>query len=328
MSRLVHHFLLVVIIIISGCTQPRNTNLQSESEPVEPGSYNLTGNIKISGAFALSPLARSLADGYSKLNPGVTFEIEATGTGAGLDALIDRSIDIAMVSRPLTDEELGEGLFAVPVAKDAVVLIANRENPYLGKLLESGLDPKSLAALYTGDGDMTWGDLVGTISSEKVDLYTRADLSGAADLWAGFLFKSREDLKGSPVIGDTAMIEMVQKDKFALGYCNLNYAYSNVTRERVGGIQVIPLDLDYDRKISSTDQPYETLDKIHRAIYLGLYPHGLCRKLSFVTYGRTEDKLVLDFLMWSLTEGQQFVSPSGYCEFNNSEKKVSLELLK
>jgi len=308
--------------------QPRNTNMQSESEPVEPGSYNLTGNIRISGAFALTPLARSLADGYSKMNPGVAFEIEATGTGAGLDATSDGAIHIAMVSRSLTDEERAEGYYSVPVAKDAVVLIANRDNPYLGKLLESGLDPKTLATLFTGEKDMTWGELVMTTSSEKVNLFTRGDESGAADLWAGFLFKTRADLKGSPVTGDAAMIEMVQKDKFALGYCNLTYAYNNVTRERVAGIQVIPIDLDYDRKISSTDQPYETIDKIHRAIYLGLYPHELCRKLCFVTRGKTEDKLVLDFLRWSLTGGQQFVSPTGYCEFNNAEKKVSLELLK
>lgn len=327
MVRFLRYFLFVVIIIISCCT-PRNTQEQPESDPALPGSYNLTGNIKISGAFALSPLARSLAEGYSKLNPGVTFGIEATGTGAGLDAYSNGSIHIAMVSRPLTDEERSEGYFSVPVAKDAVVLIANRENPYLSKLLERGLDPKTLAVLFTGEVEMTWGELVGVTSSEKVNLLTRSDVSGAADLWAGFLFKTRDDLRGSPVIGDTAMIDRVQKDKFALGYCNLTYAYNNITRERADGIQVIPIDLDYDSKISSTDQPYETLDKIHRAIYLGLYPHELCRKLCFVTKGKPEDKLVTDFLRWSLTAGQEVVEPTGYCEFNNAEKTVALELLK
>ena len=310
MVKQFRYFLFVVIIIISGCT-PRNTQEQPSGEQISPGTYNLSGKIKLSGAFALSPLARSLADGYSALNPGVTFEIEATGTGAGLDASSNGAIHIAMVSRPLTDEERAEGLFAVPVAKDAVVLIANRANPYLSTLLERGIDPKTLSTLFTGENEMTWGELMGTTTSEKVKLYTRADVSGAADLWAAFLFKNREDLKGLPVVGDSGMIDRVQGDKFAMGYCNLTYAYDKVSRERVEGIQVVPIDLDYDRKISNSDQPYETLDKIHRAIYLGLYPHELCRKLCFVTKGKPEDKLVLDFLQWSLTEGQEFVKPSG-----------------
>ena len=326
MDQHFRYFLFVVIIIISGCT-PRNSKEQPSGEQISPGSYNLSGKIKLSGAFALSPLARSLADGYSALNPGVTFEIEATGTGAGLDASSNGAIHIAMVSRPLTDEERAGGLFSLPVAKDAVVIIVNRANPYLSTLLERGIDPKTLTNLYAGEKEMTWGELMGTTASEKVGLYTRADVSGAADLWAAFLFKTRDGLRGLPVVGDSGMITSVQSDKFAIGYCNLNYAYDNVSRERVEGIQVVPIDLDYDRKISSTDQPYETLDKIHRSIYLGLYPHELCRKLCFVTRGKPEDKLVLDFLQWSLTDGQKFVEPSGYCAFNNAEKKVALEML-
>ncbi|MBM3420806.1 MAG: hypothetical protein FJY11_06705 [Bacteroidetes bacterium] len=89
----------------------------------------------------------------------------------------------------------------------------------------------------------------------------------------------------------------------------------------------MPIDLDFDRKVSSTDQPYETLEKIHRSIYLGLYPHSLCRKLCLVSNGKPDDPLLFDFLRWSFTEGQVYVSPTGYCEFNNAEKKLSIGLL-
>lgn len=326
MGHFSRYFLFVVIFIISGCT-PRNTKVQPVGEGQIPGSYNLKGKIVISGAYALTPLARSLAEGYSKLNPGVMFEIEATGTGAGLEAGSNGAVHIAMVSRPLTDEEMATGLFAVPVAKDAVVLIANPENPYLPTILEKGFDPGVLSKLYKGDGQMTWGELLGADYTEPANLYSRSDISGAAALWAGFLNTTQSGLKGMPASGDTGMLRMIRNDKFSLGYCNLVYAYDNATRAKAEGVQVVPIDLDYDKKITTTDDPYGTLDKLHRAIYLGLYPHGLCRKLSFVTMGVPKDELILDFLRWSLTEGQALVSPSGYCEFNGSEKKVSLELL-
>jgi phosphate transport system substrate-binding protein len=318
---------LIVVVFIITCCVPRTPQQQAGADMAKPGSYNLSGKIEISGAFALSPLARALADGYKENNPGVGFEISTTGTGAGLEAFTNGTIHLAMVSRPLTDEERSAGLFPVPVAKDAVVLIVNRENPFLGKILERGIDPKTLALLFTGETPMTWGDLMETSAKDAVNIYTRGDVSGAASLWAGFLYASQEELKGTRVEGDAEMIQKVQSDKFAIGYCNLNYAYDNVTRERKENIQVVPIDLDFKRKISSIDQPYETLEKIHRAIYLGLYPHALCRKLCFVSDGRPENPLLLDFLRWSLTEGQKFVSPTGYCEFNNAEKKVALEIL-
>jgi len=326
MTKIFTCSLIVVIYIISGCA-PRTSQEQSAGEAKLPGSYNLKGKISISGAYALSPLARALADGYAAKNPGVEFEIATIGTGAGLEAFSNGGIHLAMVSRPLTDDERSEGLFPVPIAKDAVVLIINRENPYMQKILERGLDPKTLALLFTGDKPMTWGELMGTSNGNRVNIYTRGDVSGAASLWASFLYGTQDDLNGTKVVGDAEMVQKIQADKFAIGYCNLNYAYDNVSRERKENIQVVPIDLNYSRKISSTDQPYETLEKIHRAIYLGLYPHALCRKLCLVSDGRPADPLLLDFLRWTLTEGQAVVSPTGYCEFNNAEKKVALEIL-
>jgi phosphate transport system substrate-binding protein len=326
MAKIVSCFLIVVIYIMSGCA-PRTTQEQSADKARLPGSYNLTGKISISGAFALSPLAQALANGYAAKNPGVEFEIATTGTGAGLEAFTNGGIHLAMVSRPLTDEERSAGLFPVPIAKDAVVLIVNRGNPWLQMLLAKGLDPKILTQLFTGDKPMTWGELLDVSNGDRVNVFTRGDVSGAASLWASFLFGTQDDLNGTKVIGDAEMVQKIQSDKFAIGYCNLNFAYDNVSRERKENIQVVPIDLDYDRKISSTDQPYETLEKIHRSIYLGLYPHSLCRKLCLVSDGRPTDPLLLDFLQWTLTEGQAVVSPTGYCEFNNAEKKVALEIL-
>lgn len=318
--------LLSVIIIITGCN-PRPKDRSTGDDLVSAGTRQLSGKISLSGAYALSPLAQALAEGYRLKNPGVEFEVKTTGTGAGLEAITSGEVNLAMVSRPLTDDERHAGFFPVPIAKDAVVLIVNRENPFLPALMEKGLDPKALSLLYTGDQDITWGELLGVNSADKVSLFTRGDVSGAAALWAAFIFSTQNELKGVKVDGDVEMVSRVQADKYAVGYCNLTFAYDNVTRQRKENIQVVPIDLDFDRKISSADQPYETLEKIHRAIYLGLYPHSLCRKLCLVAQGRPEDTLLKDFLRWTLTEGQAYVSPTGYCEFNNAEKKVSLELL-
>ena len=76
------------------------------------------------------------------------------------------------------------------------------------------------------------------------------------------------------------------------------------------------------------EQPYETIDRIHRAIWLGLYPEQLCRYLSFVVKKDTGDTLIRDFLNWSLTQGDFCVKKTGYCELTHVEKRLAFEALK
>ena len=57
---------------------------------------------------------------------------------------------------------------------------------------------------------LTWGDLLDTAGKEKVVVYTRADESGAADVWASFSGRESTDLKGIRVTGDEEMIKSIQ----------------------------------------------------------------------------------------------------------------------
>ncbi len=289
---------------------------------------DLSGSIQICGAYALYPLAEAWSKEYHKLNPAVKFMVGKSGTGQGLDALRSGTCRLAMVSRSLAPEELAEGFHQIPVSKDAVVLIVNRSNPLISRILIRGIDPRMLQLIFTKEKNLIWGEVVDTVSQEKVKVYTRADQSGAAEIWANFIWKTQADLKGTLVTGDEEMIKRVQENRFGIGYCNLSYAYDRSTGERIRGIQVVPLDLDYDSVVDRKEQPYETLEKIHRAIWLGLYPKQLCRSLSFVINKNVRDTVIWDFLHWSLTHGDSSAKNSGYCTLNDVEKRLSYEALK
>ncbi len=84
-----------------------------------------------------------------KLHPGVKIEIIESGTGRGMEAIIGKEADLAMISRPLTDEEKGAGIWTIPVAKDGVAPIVNTKNPYLKRILEMGLSPDELQMVFT-----------------------------------------------------------------------------------------------------------------------------------------------------------------------------------
>lgn len=274
------------------------------------------------------PLVKKWSEDFIRIHPEVTINVVVTGTGQGIDELIGRKIQLAMVSRPLTDAEMSDSVWVIPVAKDGVAPIVNQKNPYIGKLLQQGITPEKLIRLFTVDRPMTWGELLDTVSREKVNVYTREDESGAAVIWADFLWKESGNLVGKKVVGDEEMIRSIASDKFSIGFCNFAYAFIPGTGERVTDIQILPIDLDFDKKIDKKEIPFSNIYKAHRALWLGYYPKNLCRELTFGSIGKPSDRAITEFISYALTNGQADVASSGYCELNDVYIESAKEKLK
>jgi phosphate transport system substrate-binding protein len=263
-----------------------------------------------------------------KLHPEVKIVVTPSGTGQGINDLLTKKNQLAMISRPLTDAELEAGVWTVPVAKDGVAVIVNQRNPYLKRILDQGLSPFEFLKVFTSDKPVSWGELVDTIGKEKVVVFKRADESGASDVFAGFLNRESADLKGTGVTGDDEMIKSVQNNPLAIGFCNFSYAFNPATGDQMKDIQIIPADLDFDNKIDRKEIPFNNLDKAHRGLWLGIYPKNLCRELLVGSDGKPHDPVLLEFLRYILTDGQNDIKASGLCELNEVYIGYSLEKLK
>lgn len=317
--------LVLCLVIISGCQTQISD--QGQKNPDTHLKTQLSGNFTITGAYALYPLVKKWSDDFMKIHPGIKITIMANGTGLGIDELKSKKTQLAMISRPLTDEEQSDSIWTIPVAKAGVAPIINQKNPYFQRIMHHGIDPSKLIRLYTGNQPVTWGDLLDTASNEKVAVYTRADESGAAVIWANFLWKESTDLKGIKVMGDEEMIRSIQGNALAIGYCNYSYAFDSVTGERVKDIQVFPIDLDFDKTIDKKELPFSKLNKAHRGLWLGYYPKNLTRELTFGSIGKPTDMAILEFLNYALTAGQASVGSSGFCELNDVYIRSALERL-
>lgn len=317
--------LVLCVVIISGC-HTRNSE-QSQKNPVPTPKSDLSGQFTISGAYALYPLVKKWSNDFMKIHPGIKIEITANGTGQGINELLSRKSQLAMISRPLTDEEQSDSIWTMPVAKAGVAPIINQKNPYYKRILHNGIDPKKLIQLFSGNKPLTWGELLDTVSREKVIVYTRGDESGAAVVWANFLWKESTDLKGTKVTGDEEMIRSVQGNTLAIGYCNFSYAFDTVTGERIKDIQVVPIDLDFDKVIDKKELPFSNINKAHRGLWLGYYPKNLTRELCIGSIGKPTDMAILEFLNYLLTTGQASVGSSGFCELNDVYVRTELERL-
>lgn len=89
----------------------------------------LSGSISIVGSTSVEPTIQRFSEAYRELNPDVTIDITAPGSGAGITSAIDGSADIGMSSREPAEGEASQLIETAPIAIDGIVVIVNKNNP-------------------------------------------------------------------------------------------------------------------------------------------------------------------------------------------------------
>ena len=93
-----------------------------DTEKYEPAK--VSGTLTVAGSTSVTPLMQKMAEKYQELNPDAKIEIQATGSSAGIEAVIDGAADIAMASRELKDEEKDK-LAVEVIATDGIAVVVN-----------------------------------------------------------------------------------------------------------------------------------------------------------------------------------------------------------
>lgn len=300
----------------------------STRNAVSQSKDDLKGNISISGAFALYPLTVKWAEEFRKLHPGVKFDISAGGAGKGMTDALAKMVDIGLVSREVNPDEVKKGAFAIAVTKDAVVATVSARNPNIKEILSNGIDRDEAVNIFVTGKIKTWGQALGIKSAVPIRVYTRSDACGAGETWAKYLGKKQEDLLGVGVFGDPGLAQAVTKDPQGIAYNNIGYAYDAKTKLPNAGVKVVPLDVNGNGKIDQEENFYDTMDAIVNAIATGKYPSPPARDLYFVTSGKPVKKELVEFIKWSLTEGQKYVLESGYINISKEKLAAGLDKIK
>jgi phosphate transport system substrate-binding protein len=291
-----------------------------------PAGSNST-TLAVSGAFALFPMMTVWAEQYGLLNPDISFDVQAGGAGKGMTDVLTGAADIAMLSREARQEELDQGAFLVPVTIDAVVGTVNAGNPYLAELQAQGLTPQEANAIWVSGQMTTWGQLLGSDAAEAINVYTRSDSAGAAEMWALYAGgEAQEDLTGTAVNGDPGLAEAVRQDRLAVGFNNIGFSYDQATGRPIDGLQIIPLDLNGNGRIDPDEDFYGTRDELTAAVAAARYPFPPARVLYLVTRGAPSATMV-DFFRWVLTDGQVYVPQTGYIALTEDRIQEALAIL-
>ena len=317
-EKKISYLFIIIAVLLQSCTHTKNENKNKELE----------GSISISGAFALYPLVVIWKEEFQRLHPKVKIDITAGGAGKGMSEALSHKVNLGMISRGINEEEIQRGAWAISVAKDAVLPTINASNPYIKEILSKGITKDEFQRIWIKGEITKWGELIEDNSvKDNIHLFTRSDASGAAETWAKYLSGKQENLKGIGVYGDPGMASAVIKDKLAVGFNNIAYVYDLKTQKPYAGLQVIPIDLNDNGIIDSTENFYDDHHKIINAISHNIYPEPPSRDLYFISDGPPKDTIIKAFFKWILTDGQKYVSEAGYIKLSDSKVKTEVEIL-
>ena len=328
--------LLISTIVLAACGSPTpavteaplKTQAPVANEvPTEaaPTAEPLSGTISISGAFALYPMMTVWAEEFTKLHPDVQFDVQGGGAGKGMTDTIAGAVDIGMISRSIKPEEESQGIFWVSVTKDAVFPIISKENPVSADIIAKGISQEIFNKIFITGEIKTWGEVIGKPEiTDEIHVYTRSDACGAGEMWAKFSGgKVQDDIQGIGINGEPALVDTVIKDPLGIGYSNLNSVFDMTSGNLVDGTIVPPVDINKNGQ-ADTDEYYQTKDEAVNAVASEKYPSPPVRFENLATKGKPT-VLVLAFIQWILTDGQQFLGQAGYVPLTPEQQAESLQ---
>jgi phosphate transport system substrate-binding protein len=279
--------LIVFVCLVAGCRP---------SSGQGGGDHGSVRVIQDKGSDTLVNLALAWAEAYVQVRPEVRISVTGGGSGTGIAAMINGTVDIANASRAMKPEEIAEaeanGITPVEftVARDAIAVVVNPENPV------SELTLQQLSDLYTGK-ITNWRQLGG--DDRPVVLLSRESNSGTYVYFLENVVrmgKSDSSLLFSPntllMPSSEGISTEIRQNPNAIGYDGLGYVTPDqkmiAVAQVAGGPYVLP-------SIATVND--------------GSYP--ISRPLYMYTAGEPAGE-IKTYLDWVLGAGQELVPKLGF----------------
>ena len=237
MKRVIVFLLLLSILLISCGSSSTDTSSAS------PAQY-----IENKGSDTIVNLALAWAETYQAEFPDVRISVTGGGSGTGIAALINGTVDIANASRKIKDEELTEaqskGVDPLEhiIARDAIAVIVNPENPV------NELTLQQIADIYSGK-ITNWREVGG--EDRPIVKLSRETNSGTHVYFLETVLRLGDKENKTLFSTDTLLlpssegiIAEVRQNPNAIGYDGLGYVPDDLKMiaiaKETGGTYVLP----------------------------------------------------------------------------------------
>lgn len=273
---------------LAGCSNA-DSNAEEDASAADSAEAALVGAISVEGSDTLVNMAQAWAEAFMEKNPDVMISVKGGGSGTGIAALINGTVDFANASRAMKDEEVteaeGKGVSPVEyeVAIDGIAVVVHPDNPV------TALTLAQLGQIYRGE-ITNWKDVGGP--DKEIVLLSRDTSSGTYEYFKEEVVAAEdENAEYAPeaklLASTQAIVDETTGNDAAIGYVGLGYVTS--------GVKV----LEIDGVVASIETAKDGSYPIAR--YLYMYSDG------------EPDGVMAAYLEWILgEEGQAIVTDQGF----------------
>lgn len=313
MKKILSLLLVFVMLVMTACssssatTSAETTNVADATEETKGfEKESFKSNILFCGSTSLYPIISSLASSFTeeyvswdKVNSNfekknISIYVAPGGSGVGVSAAIDGTCDFGMLARDIKDsevEKLGADYQQFMVAKDALTVSVNIENPIVEKI--DDMDTELIQKIFSGE-ITTWNEVESSLPNEKINVYIR-DLSGGAyEVFQNVIMKDKNIVDSATQSASmTELAKNIANDKWGIGYAGFG-AYNKINQEK----QVL-----FAMKVDGNEA---TVDNIKSGTYT------VQRPVMFVTSHKLADteKAFVDYIFSD--KGRSVVEANGY----------------
>lgn len=287
-SKVIFLVLSILTLLLPGCSSLAASSANSSDQ---------FSTIENKGSDTIVNLALAWAEEYQKINPNVRISVTGGGSGTGIAALINGTVDIANASRRMKTEEIenaianGSDPVEFVIARDAIAIIVNLENPV------NDLTFQQISDIYSGQIN-NWQELGG--DDRPIVRLSRETNSGTHVYFLEQVIRLGEKDNKTLFSPDTLLLPSsegigaeIRQNPNAIGYDGLGYVTEDM---KVIGVAAI------DSKEYVLPSP--------ATVKSGKYP--IARNLYMYTNG-TPTGIIADYLDWILSEqAQRIVTELGF----------------
>jgi phosphate transport system substrate-binding protein len=220
-------FFCIILFGLTSCGASSASDASSSSNSAQQSDY-----IDNKGSDTIVNLALAWAEAYQTVDPEIRISVTGGGSGTGLTALINKSVDIANASRQIKQEEIEAAETAglnpqeFIIARDAIAVIINPENPV------DNLSLTQLSAIYRGE-ITNWSEVGG--EDRPIVCLSRETNSGTHVFFLESVVRLGDSEDTSIFAAETLLlpssegiIAEVRENPNAIGYDGLGYVTSEV----------------------------------------------------------------------------------------------------
>lgn len=212
--------------MLVGCGSTGTTE-SSEGTSEDASSASSDDVITMSGSTSMEKLCNTLKEEYMN-KTGVEIDVQFTGSGAGIQAVSEGTVNIGNSSRALKEEEKAKGISENIVALDGIGIIVDKANTV------TDISKDNLAKVYKGE-IKNWSELGG--ADEPIVVIGREAGSGTRGAFEEILSVEDNCVYAQEISSTGAVMAKVASTPGAIGYVSLDVIDDTVSTLKVDGIE-------------------------------------------------------------------------------------------